>query len=286
MRIYTVTDLEGVAGVYTWEDREDDSLENHERRCRQRRWLAEEVNAAARGFREGGASECWFNDGHGAGYTIDLGLLDPGVRIIHGEDRPAYCTGLDEECEALASIGTHAKAGTDHANLYHTMGPSIRGYWINDISVGETGYQAFLAGHFGVPFIFCAGDAYACKEMEDLVPGCVTVPVKEGLSRLSAGTVTPVRAREMIEEGAREAIGRIGDIDPLTVNGPIEFREEWREPHFDPEEPPDNYTVIDSHTGIIEAENMADLMNKKYGYDPDYVPIWKIGEADEQEDQQ
>ena len=42
MKIYLVTDLEGVAGVCFWENRDDVSLENHERRCRQRRWLAEE----------------------------------------------------------------------------------------------------------------------------------------------------------------------------------------------------------------------------------------------------
>jgi len=57
MRIYIVGGLEGVAGVYQWkEGKEDISLENHERRCRQRRWLAEEVNAAARGFFDGGST--------------------------------------------------------------------------------------------------------------------------------------------------------------------------------------------------------------------------------------
>jgi len=35
MKMYVVTDLEGVAGVYQWENRDDVSLENQERRCRQ-----------------------------------------------------------------------------------------------------------------------------------------------------------------------------------------------------------------------------------------------------------
>ena len=90
MKMYVVTDLEGVAGVYQWENRPDTSLENHERRCRQRRWAAEEVNAMADGFRAGGATETWINDGHGAGYTIDIELVKPGVRIEHGGDRPQY----------------------------------------------------------------------------------------------------------------------------------------------------------------------------------------------------
>ena len=57
MKIYVMTDLEGVAGVYTWENRADDSRENHERRMRQRRWLAREVNAAAEGLFQAGAEE-------------------------------------------------------------------------------------------------------------------------------------------------------------------------------------------------------------------------------------
>jgi len=159
MRVYIVSDLEGVAGVYRWEDTKDDSSENHEERCRQRRWLAEEVNAAARGFFDGGATEVWVLDGHGTGYTIDIELVEPCVRILHGTQHPAYCVGLDENCAAIGSIGTHAKAETYGANMYHTGTEAVRGEWVNGISVGETGRQALLAGHYGVPFIFCAGDA-------------------------------------------------------------------------------------------------------------------------------
>ena len=145
MRMYVVTDLEGVAGVYQWENRDDTSLENHERRCRQRRWSAAEVNAMGEGFFAGGATEAWVYDGHGAGYTIDIGLVDPRIRILHGRGAPSYCTGLDENCAAIGSLGTHAMAGTKWANLAHTMGTSIRRYSLNGIDVGETGYQAFLA---------------------------------------------------------------------------------------------------------------------------------------------
>lgn len=279
MKVYVVTDLEGVAGVYLWENRDDQSPENHERRLRQRRWLAEEVNAAADGFFRAGATEVIVNDGHGAGYTIDLDVVDPRVEIVHGQQRPFYCIGLDETCAGLASVGTHAKAGTPSATLCHTMSSAIRGYWLNDISVGETGYQAFLAGHYGVPFILCAGDAHACREMKQLVPECVTVAVKTGLSIHAARTWPPAKAREMIREGAAEAVKRIGDIEPLKLDGPIVFREEWHEPRFDPENPPKVGRVIDEHTLEIEAEDMLDLMHKKYGYDREWRPLWARDDA-------
>lgn len=274
MKIYVVTDLEGVAGVYQWENREDVSLENQERRCRQRRWLAEEVNAMSEGFRAGGATDVWINDGHGAGYTIDMELLKPGVRVEHGGSRPQYCTGLDNSFAGLGSLGTHAMGGTPNANLAHTMGTEIKSYSINGIKVGETGYQAFLAGYFGIPYVFCAGDLAACQEMEELCPGCVTVPVKVGLSLLSALTVTPARSRQMIREGAEEAMRRIGQVKPLSIEGPVLFRDEWHKPMFDPDNPPAHSRVIDSHTREIEAENMDDFMNKMYGFDPNYRAPW------------
>ena len=275
MRIYIVSDLEGVAGVYKWEDTEDDHPENHEERCRQRRWLAEEVNAAARGFFDGGATDVWVLDGHGTGYTIDIELVEPRVRILHGTQHPAYCVGLDENCAALGSIGTHAKAETYGANMYHTGTESVRGEWLNGISVGETGRQAFLAGHYGVPFIFCAGDAWACKEMEELVPGCVTVPVKEGMSRLSAKTLVPAKACELIYAGARESMNRIGLIEPLRLEPPIVCRREFYQPTFDLENPPAVGRVIDSHTQETEAKDMPALLAKAYGHYPDWQPFWK-----------
>ncbi len=275
MKIYIVSDLEGVAGVYRWEDTEDDSAMNYEERCRQRRWLAEEVNAAARGFFDGGASEVWVLDGHGSGYTIDIGVIDPRVRIIHGRQHPGYCVGLDETCAALGSIGTHAKAQTHGANLCHTGSPAVRGHWLNGISVGETGRQAFLAGHYGVPFVFCAGDAWACQEMEELVAGCVTVPVKVGVSQLSSKTFAPAKAREMIYQGAGEAMSKIEEIAPLHLETPVIFREEYYEPIFDIEKAAAVGRIIDSHTRETEAQDMPSLLSKLYGHDPAWQPFWK-----------
>lgn len=273
MKFYLMTDLEGVSGVYQWENREDDSRENHERRCRQRRWLAGEVNAAVDGFFAGGATEVLVNDGHGAGYTIDFDDIDPRATVIHGKERPFWLPFLDETCAATGIVGAHAKAGTPHACLCHTMSGAIRGFWVNDLCVGEMGLQALIAGHYGVPFAFCSGDAHACREMEELIPGCVTVPVKEGLSLYSARAVPPARARELIRLGAEEAMARLDRIEPLVAHTPIIFREERHAPSFDAENPPPHSRVLDSHTREITAHDIIDLMYKLYGYPRDWRPL-------------
>ncbi len=272
MKFYLMTDLEGVAGVYQWENRDDDTRENHERRCRQRRWLAEEVNAAVDGLFSAGATQVIVNDGHGAGYTIDFDLLDPRAEVIHGRERPFWLPYLDSSCAATGIVGAHAKAGTPNACLCHTMSLPIRGYWVNGVSIGEMGLQALIAGHYGVPFVFCAGDAHACKEIEELIPGCVTVAVKTGMSLLSARALPPARARERIREGAKEALSRIGQVKPLDLGRPLVFREERYKPTFDVENPPPHSRVLDCHTREIEAEDVLDLMQKMYNYPADWTP--------------
>jgi len=271
MKVYLVTDLEGVAGVYAWENRDDQSLENHERRCRQRRWLAEEVNAAAEGFFAGGATEVLVNDGHGAGYTIDLDVLDPRLEVIHGHQRPFWLPHI-ETCDLTAIVGAHAKADTPEGCLCHTMSGRVRGYWVNDVSLGEMGLQALIAGHYDIPFIFGSGDYWACRELEALIPGCVTVAVKRGLSLHCARTHTPRKAREMIREGAERAMAAAASIEPFKLQPPLRFRCEMKEPVYDNEHPPPNATVVDSHTIEIEASDVVELFEKLYGYTRGWQP--------------
>ncbi|MGD8237910.1 MAG: M55 family metallopeptidase [Armatimonadota bacterium] len=280
MKLYLMTDLEGVAGVYTWENREDESLENHERRCRQRRWLAHEVSSAVDGFFAGGASDVIVNDGHGAGYTIDLEHMDPRAQVINGRQRPVWLPYLDETCDATGIVGAHAKANTPSGCLCHTMSSGIRDWSFNGISLGEMGIQAAIAGHYGVPFVFVSGDAHACKEMEELIPGIVTVPVKTGTSRFSAIQMAPGASCAAIGEGAERAMQAVGDVEPFKLESPILFRDEREEPTFDEENPAEHCRVINARTREVEAEDIIDLMHKIYSYPEDwkpleFVPAWR-----------
>lgn len=266
MKIYLMTDLEGVAGVWKWEDRDDQSPENLDYRMRCRRLLTAEVNAAVAGFFDGGATEVIVNDGHGAGSTIDVEHLDERVTIIHGRERPFWLPGLDETCAATALVGAHAKAGTPRGNLCHSMNRQIRNYSFNGISHGEIGMQAMIAGHYGVPMVFLSGDVHACREVESFIPGIVTAAVKEGLSEYSAAALSPKAACALIYEKAKASMGQVGKIAPYTIPGPLIFRDERKEPSFDPERPPAVGKVIDERTREIVAADIIDLFYQMYGY--------------------
>jgi D-amino peptidase len=268
VRIYLMTDLEGVAGVWKWDERESDASAEVAYRTQFRRLLTGEVNAAVAGFYEGGADEVIVNDGHGAGATLDVEALDSRVTLIQGRDRPFWLPLLDESCDATALVGAHAKAGTPRANLCHTMCLPIRNYSFNGVSHGEIGMQAMIAGHFGVPLIFLSGDLHACREVEGFIPGVRTVAVKEGLSLLSAATLPHAAACERIREGARESLRLVGSVVPYTVPGPLTFTDERYEPTFDPANPPEGVTILDEHTQQLAAPDIVALVRRYYGYPP------------------
>ena len=51
-----------------------------------------------------------------------------------------------------------------------------------------------------------------------------TVAVKQGLSRYSARQIPPVRARAMIEEGARAALQDLKAVKPYVPQGPVTIK--------------------------------------------------------------
>jgi len=269
MKVYMMTDLEGVAGVWDWDNRGEPTMPAYEEMLRSRRLLTGEVNAAVAGFFDGGATEVIVNDGHGAGYTIDIEDVDPRARVIHGQERPFWLARLDASCAATALVGAHAKAGTDGANLCHTMShTTVADYSVNGVSMGETGLQALIAGHYGVPFIFLSGDEYACREVEELIPGVGTVATKTGLSRRSACTLSPHEARSRIRQGARDAMGLIGTVEPLKLDRPLVFRERRIQPDVDPEDATGGWRRISEYEREIEAADVIELMCLMYGYSP------------------
>lgn len=271
MKFYLMTDLEGVAGVYQWEDRAAASLENHEQRHRQRRWLAREISAAVEGMYAGGATEVIVNDGHGFGGTLDY--MDLRAEVIYGVEQPFWLPYLDESCDATGIVGAHAKAGTTDGCLCHTMNNTIRDWQFNGISLGELGLQAATAGYYGVPMVLCTGDAWACREMEELIPGIITAPVKYGTGLFSALSCPPAEAQRRIREAAEKAIGVIDQIEPFKLSSPVHFRDERIEPLFDEEKPAEGFTVINPHVREAEADNIIQILALIYGYDLDWKPL-------------
>lgn len=223
MRVLIMSDMEGVSGIVVWEQVNGGAAMYEEGR----RLYTEEINAAVRGAKAAGATEIVAVDCHGAGKNWSFNsfipeLLHPDCDFVNHHPWSRYTELLEQGCDAVLLVGMHAKANTPDGVLCHTVSStSWRSLSFNGKEVGETGINAALCGHYGAPILLVTGDTATCRESVDLLgEGLTTVAVKRGLSRFSARNIAPVRAREMIEAGARRALQDLKAVKPYVPGKP------------------------------------------------------------------
>ena len=120
-------------------------------------------------------------------------------------------------------VGMHARNNTEDGVLCHTISTvKWHNLWFNDDLVGEVGVNAALCGHYGCPVLLVTGDEAVCRESKALLgEGLTTVAVKRGLTRYSARQIPPRRAREMIEEGAYQALQNLDNVEAYVPSSPV-----------------------------------------------------------------
>jgi D-amino peptidase len=234
VRVHVISDIEGVAGIVKWAQAGgENSTLYHEAR----RLYTEEINAAVRGAKAAGAKEIVVMDCHGAGgdYTFNSllpDLLDPDCEFVVQSEWTEYTEFLEQGCDAALFVGMHAMAGTPDGVLSHTVSAQA---WqelrFNGTLVGETGINAALCGQWGCPVVLVTGDRAVCREATALLgDGLSTVEVKVGLGRYSARSVTAVRARELIEDGAKRALNDLSAVKPYDPGRPCEIQVDFTTP--------------------------------------------------------
>ncbi len=213
MKVLMMTDLEGVAGVVSFEKQGYADGVYHEAA---KRLLTLEVNAAIDGLLAVGVEDVLVLDMHGPG-GISFEDLHPAAKLMHG--RPLAPQAVRDTVYATydvgVMIGQHAMAGVTDGNLAHTQSSRhIDYYTLNGNLIGELAQFALYCGGLGLPMIFLSGDHAACHEVEELIPGVTTAAVKQGLSRDSAISLSKEASRALIRERIQVAIRRQRE-DPL-----------------------------------------------------------------------
>jgi len=261
VRIYIMTDLEGVAGVQNYESWTRPGCPYYPLA---RQLLTREVNAAVDGFFAGGASSILVADGHGPG-AVNVQDLDPRVEFMRGWPA-SFPLGLEEGgYDCLAYVGQHAKSRTARSNMAHTQSCRYLELSVNGTAIGEFGQLVLCASQLGVRTIFAAGEQALGREAEDLVPGIETVAVKRGTRpgrgdecseaeyrarNGSAIHLHPERARGLIRAGALRAALRAREEDFGIAPLEPPFRRVYVQRHT--EETPRLY-AIDEHPDDICA---------------------------------
>ena len=207
MKLFLSTDFEGTSGIVAWEQ----IIEGNPEYEQGRNLLTNEVNAVIEGAAAGGATEFVVNDAHHHMRNLHPQDLSGQATLITGRHKPLYMMeGLNASFDGICFVSYHGSIGAERAILSHTYNPGA--IWearLNGEVVGESGINALVAAHYGVPIIFVSGDAVTAREAESIAPHAVKVIVKESLGRFAASHLHPTVACERLREGATRAVKAI-----------------------------------------------------------------------------
>lgn len=217
LKVYISADMEGIGGAVT---RQQTGRGNPEYETF-RELMTAEVNAAVEAAKEAGATEIVVSDSHGSGQNLLVEKLHPDARLVRAFPRALdMMHGIDDSFAVAIFIGYHA-AEWQPGILAHTMDGNLTSIELNGVTVGEPGFSAAIAGHFGVPVALIAGDQVAIAELKALVPGVEGAEVKHAYGRTSALSLHPRRAQQLIKERTRAALARVSSLQPYRIKTPI-----------------------------------------------------------------
>ena len=145
----------------------------------------------------------------GQGMVVQLACarpLDPTASASSRTTGPSTPSSSRTGCDAALLVGMHARAGTGRA--CSTTPSSGRDYQNLASTAARRGGRDPRGPlrDVGCPVLLVTGDEAVCNEGRELLGnGLTTVAVKRGTGAASARQTPPVRARELIEEGARKS---------------------------------------------------------------------------------
>jgi D-amino peptidase len=226
MKVYLSTDMEGTAGIVDWAQCIGDGPEA----AAGRELLLGEVNAAITGALAAGATDIVVNDSHSVMRNLAPEQLHGRATYIAGSHKPLYMMqGLDASFDAIFFISYHGSMGGDPAVLSHTYNPrAVAEVRLNGEVVGESGVNALVAAHFGVPVVLVTGDQTACQETAAIFPRVHTAVVKESISRFAAASLHPYAARDLILSAASQALETLDDAPAPDLPTPSTLEVTWR----------------------------------------------------------
>ena len=207
MKVYISADMEGATGIVNV-DQTDNGKPEYAFGCRMQ---LHDVNAVIEGLLDAGVDEILVNDAHDRMINLDIAGLNPRARLLSGTPKMLSMMEGCQGADAVIFVACHAMAGTPDAVLDHTIsGRRVYSVVLNGREVGETGLNASLGAHYGLPVAMLTGDRAACDEATALLgDGLVTACVKEGHGRMSAECLSPVSSAELLRAQAQEAVSRV-----------------------------------------------------------------------------
>lgn len=220
MKVYISMDAEGISGIYNFPqvlpEGEDYELS--------RKLMAGDINAAARGAFDAGATEVFVNDAHNTGTNLIITDLDERILLCSGGYRPlSMVQGVERGYDVALFIGYHTPRGVkgviSHSYAYSSMVEMC----LNDRIISEFELNGYVCGSFGTPVIYVSGDDQLVNHVQQIVPGIHSTITKECISDNAAVCKHPAVTSRMIYEEVKLAVSQYPEnpIAPLKIEGGV-----------------------------------------------------------------
>jgi D-amino peptidase len=219
LKVLISVDMEGITGVVSGEQLGPTGFEY----ARFRDFMTAEALAAVEAAKESGATEIVVVDAHGNGQNLLIDKFPADVRIVRSWPRPLMMMqGIDSTFGAVVFIGYHSATTNVGGVRAHTVSSgTFAAVELNDVAVAESGINAAIAGHFGVPVVMISGDEAAVGEAQQLIGPIEGAVVKRAISFHSANTLTPQAGQELIREKVKAGLAKRASLRPYVLRGPI-----------------------------------------------------------------
>ena len=226
MRVFISVDMEGVAGVATF----DQIIRGGSGYPRAQALMTAEANAAIRGAFAAGASEVLVNDSHGTMDNLLHDQLDARARVLFGAPRPSCMVqGLTRDDDVALFVGYHAAAGADGV-LAHTYSSNFTELRVNGAPMTEAEVNGLLAASLGVPVAVVTGDDQICQVARKAFPGVTAVEVKKATGYSAADSLAPATACELIEQSVTDALTSAGELRTNPLPGELVVEVDFASP--------------------------------------------------------
>lgn len=219
LKVLISVDMEGVTGVVTGDQLGPSGWEY----ARFREFMTNEALSAVEAAKESGATEVLIVDAHGNGENLLIERFPPDVRIVRSWPRPlSMMEGIDSTFGAVVFVGYHSATTNPRGVRAHTISSAtFAAIELNGVPMAESGINAAIAGHFGVPVVAISGDDAAVAEAQQLIPGVEGAVVKRAISFHSANTLTPQAGAALIKEKVKSGLAKRASIRPHIVRAPL-----------------------------------------------------------------
>lgn len=202
MKIYVSCDIEGLAGIATFDMEKEDTVLFRELYHQHVAWLIEGIQKSAKNEQ---ITEITIADSHSRGLNLAyarLAEMDERISLVSGFPRMDYMmSGLDSSYDVVFFLGYHAGIGKQKGNMAHGYSASVAyDLKINDLAMNETTINAAYASELGVPVGLIIGESGLEEQLfqEKMMPEVPFVSTKESLGRYAIKNRPMQQVREAI----------------------------------------------------------------------------------------